>query len=297
MPRHASASPKAGTSIHRPAIDYGHRSVTDGTPTPGYQTLTPNQQLYTGLIFGGLLVSGFFFGIVAGYHRPQVIVVKATSDSESPKGSPSALRDKEKNEKFSEHASPKVSGSDGSTPPRTDSPPTPPSQKLPPTPSSGTPITPSPRPIDSDTGNKLGNNPVAMTPPVRKELPKEKEPPKGTVPPRGPMPPAGLTPVSFQKDVLPIFRAYCLNCHGAGSGKPKGGVDLRTVAAIMKGGGAPILVVGQPEKSAIYTTIEDMSMPPEGKRPTPQELAIIRNWILTGAKERRRRSPLPKDRR
>ena len=55
---------------------------------------------------------------------------------------------------------------------------------------------------------------IDMPPPPKKNEPKTPE----------------LTPVSFQKDVLPIFRTYCLNCHGSGTGKPKGDVDLRTVA-------------------------------------------------------------------
>jgi hypothetical protein len=134
-------------------------------------------------------------------------------------------------------------------------------------------------------------------PPPKKEEPKPEEPkvePPKVDPPKveSPPPPKKEPPkttvaVSFQKDVLPIFRTYCLNCHGTGTGKPRGDVDLRTVASIMKGGGGPIIEVGKPEKSAIYTSIVDNAMPPEGKRPGKGETDVIRDWILGGAKPRR----------
>lgn len=31
--------------------------------------------------------------------------------------------------------------------------------------------------------------------------------------------------ITFEKDIRPIFKAYCLDCHGAAE-KPKGGLDL-----------------------------------------------------------------------
>jgi hypothetical protein len=98
-----------------------------------------------------------------------------------------------------------------------------------------------------------------------------------------------VKPVAF-KEVLPILRAHCNNCHGD-VGKPKYGVDLRTVAAIMKGdkNGDPIVVPGNPEKSPLYESITSGRMPDEGKpAPSPEKMEILRNWILSGAKERRR---------
>jgi protein TonB len=103
--------------------------------------------------------------------------------------------------------------------------------------------------------------------------------------------------VSF-KQVEPILRAYCNNCHGA-AGRAKGGVDLTTLAAIRKGGrgGDPIIVPGDPEKSPLYESITSGRMPDEGRPPPPKEqLEIIKNWILSGCKERRRvirRRPSP----
>ncbi|MBA2224654.1 c-type cytochrome domain-containing protein [Thermogemmata fonticola] len=280
MPRKATAKvqpPPAANHAESDSLDFS----IGAPPSPrsgGYQPLSENGQLYAWLIFGGMIAGGFFFGIVAGYQRAPIIVqASAESKANSGEKAPATPGSTDKTE--NKEPTPKT----GSTP------------TLPPTPPNG-----NEKGTSSGSSGTTGDipppkNEVAsnVPPPPPPQPPKNPPPPKNSDPPpkkeASPPPPANLTPVSFQKDVLPIFRTYCLNCHGAGSGKPKGGVDLRTVAAIMKGGGAPILVVGQPEKSAIYTTIEDMSMPPEGKRPTPQELAIIRNWILTGAKERRRR--------
>lgn len=281
MPRKATAKvqpPPAATHAESDSLDFSP-GISPPPHSAGYQRLSENGQLYAWLIFGGMIAGGFFFGIVAGYQRAPIIVqASAESKANAVEKAPATSGSTDKTE--NKEPTPKT----GSTP-------TPP-----PTPSSG-----NDKGTSSGTPSKTGESSVPppknevasnVPPPTPPQPPKNPSPPKNSEPPpkkESSPPPANLTPVSFQKDVLPIFRTYCLNCHGAGSGKPKGGVDLRTVAAIMKGGGAPILVVGQPEKSAIYTTIEDMSMPPEGKRPTPQELAIIRNWILAGAKERRRR--------
>ncbi|HEV3260383.1 MAG TPA: c-type cytochrome domain-containing protein [Gemmataceae bacterium] len=38
----------------------------------------------------------------------------------------------------------------------------------------------------------------------------------------------------FEKDVLPLFQARCLRCHGAG--ERKAGLDLRTSAGLLKAG-------------------------------------------------------------
>ena len=39
----------------------------------------------------------------------------------------------------------------------------------------------------------------------------------------------------FERDVLPIFTANCLSCHGGTSVDTQSGLDLRTAAATFKG--------------------------------------------------------------
>lgn len=141
------------------------------------------------------------------------------------------------------------------------------------------PKEPEPKPVEPEP------KPMEPEPKTKEPEPKPKEPePKPKEP--EPKKPAAKA-VSF-KEVTPIFRAYCGNCHGL-AGKPKGDVDLRTVAAIKKGGsGGDILTVGDPQKSQLYLSIKQGTMPPEGKGPSPAELQLIHDWIASGAKERRR---------
>lgn len=98
-----------------------------------------------------------------------------------------------------------------------------------------------------------------------------------------------IKPVAF-KELEPIFRQYCNNCHGA-VGRPKAGVDLRTAAAILKGNENGALVKpGDPENSPLYLSVKPPSatMPPDGKSgPNDKELKLIHDWIASGAKPRR----------
>jgi hypothetical protein len=151
---------------------------------------------------------------------------------------------------------------------------------------------PKPAVTPNPTPNPLPPEPKGKEPePKPKEPePKPKEPePKPKAKEPEPKAKVDVKPVAF-KEVLPILRTHCNNCHGD-VGKPKFGVDLRTVASIMKGdkNGDPIVVPGNPEKSPLYESITSGRMPEEGKpAPPPEKLEIIRNWILSGAKERRR---------
>jgi hypothetical protein len=193
-------------------------------------------------VFGGLVLVGFLFGVVAGYESAKPVVVervaKATPDPPEPtpkKGQPV-------------QPVPAVK--------KTDSPP----QK------------PEPMKGDSPKVDPPRTDPVDAPPPPKKVEPKSPT----------------LSPVSFQREVLPILRTHCLNCHGAGTGKPKADVNLTSIASMKRSPGK-ILVPGKPEESDVYTSITEREMPDGGRpKPTPKELATLRNWILTGAKERRR---------
>lgn len=128
------------------------------------------------------------------------------------------------------------------------------------------------------------------TPPPKKEPPKavvtsETKKPTEVKPTPEPKKPPMVAKVSFEKEILPLFRSKCLNCHG-GVGNPKGGLDLRTVAAIMKGGDSgPGVKPNDLEKSPVWTSVDEGSMPPSGKDPlTDAEKMLVRNWILSGAK-------------
>lgn len=88
----------------------------------------------------------------------------------------------------------------------------------------------------------------------------------------------------FEKDVRPIFKASCFHCHGE-SGQSEGGLDLRLVRLMAKGGesGAAI-VAGKREESSIYQRVRDGEMPPDkAHQLTPQQVETIGKWIDAGA--------------
>ena len=163
--------------------------------------------------------------------------------------------------------------------------------------------TPAPKPDPEPPPSTPAPQPTPQPPPPQPE-PKVQPQPKAQLPEPQPQPkivdpePKKKEPepkkievkaVSF-KQVEPILRAHCNNCHGA-AGRAKGGVDLTTLAAIRKGGrgGDPIIVPGDPDKSPLYESITSGRMPDEGRPAPPKEqLEIIKQWILGGCKERRR---------
>src|SRR5438105_8374989 len=95
--------------------------------------------------------------------------------------------------------------------------------------------------------------------------------------------PARADVPDFETHVLPILRARCWKCHS--DGKPKGSLDLRTKAAMLRGGDTgPALVLGAMGKSPLVKRIEAGEMPPEGEaRLAPEQVAVLKAWITAGA--------------
>ncbi len=88
-------------------------------------------------------------------------------------------------------------------------------------------------------------------------------------------------------DVLPIFEAKCVACHG--SNDPKEGLALNTHAAVIQGGehGA-VVVPGDPSGSRLVQFIDGTKSPrmPFKQKPLSQEeIDKISKWIEQGAKE------------
>lgn len=102
-------------------------------------------------------------------------------------------------------------------------------------------------------------------------------------PAAGPTPTQG--PVSFSADVLPIFKAKCVICHGK-----LGGWDSSTYETVMTSGDhAPTVITGDAENSLLAqkltgTHLEGTIMPPAGKLP-PDEIQVILDWIIEGAQD------------
>src|SRR5437660_8906515 len=87
----------------------------------------------------------------------------------------------------------------------------------------------------------------------------------------------------FEKDVLPLFQARCLKCHGAD--KQKAGLDLRTKAGLLKGGETgPALKPGSARDSLLWEKLATNKMPPGKEKLTEAEKALVRTWIDKGAR-------------
>ena len=87
--------------------------------------------------------------------------------------------------------------------------------------------------------------------------------------------------VTYEDQVLPIFRNACLNCHNPD--KKKAGLDLTTYQGTLQGSeNGKVLQSGNPGGSLLYKCIkqtEDPKMPPKGDKLNDQEIAIIEKWI------------------
>lgn len=88
-----------------------------------------------------------------------------------------------------------------------------------------------------------------------------------------------VTP-DFQRDVLPLFEAKCLRCHGAK--RRDGKLDMRTLEAMLAGGvSGPALKPGNAQKSLLIELLHYNEMPPKKETPrvTKEEMVLLRNWI------------------
>ena len=91
-------------------------------------------------------------------------------------------------------------------------------------------------------------------------------------------------PPTFERDVRPILKAYCLDCHGAGE-QLKGKLDLRLARSARRGGkSGPAVVAGQPEESLLLIRVQAGEMPPTDKKVPPAQAAILERWIAAGAR-------------
>jgi len=107
-------------------------------------------------------------------------------------------------------------------------------------------------------------------------------------------------PVSFNKDINPIFVANCLNCHdGSGEGSSTSGFSVKTYGSVMKGTKfGPVIEPGSSVSSSLYRMVahkvkEEIQMPPhhdkglaKGREDalTLRQIELIEKWIDEGAK-------------
>lgn len=102
----------------------------------------------------------------------------------------------------------------------------------------------------------------------------------------------------FARAIEPMLTAKCGSCHSAE--KAKGGLDVSSFAALLKGGedGAGV-VAGKPDESHVLKRMvlpldDDDHMPPKGKpQPSANDVALLKWWISQGAKLDQKASEIP----
>jgi hypothetical protein len=97
-------------------------------------------------------------------------------------------------------------------------------------------------------------------------------------------------PVDFTKDVQPILDDKCVACHNVAIAESR--LVLEDVPSILKGGKrGPAIMAKEPDKSLLYLVAsrgQQPAMPPlpnkvSAAAVTPEELGLIKQWILEGA--------------
>ncbi len=91
--------------------------------------------------------------------------------------------------------------------------------------------------------------------------------------------------VSYDGDILPIFRAECIACHNEDDAE--GDLNLASYDGLMTGGASgPVVDPGDPDESLLYRLVAHLdqpSMPPETPMIAPESVAAIKQWIASGA--------------
>jgi cytochrome c553 len=90
----------------------------------------------------------------------------------------------------------------------------------------------------------------------------------------------------FEKKVRPVLLTHCFSCHSMQAKKVRGGLQVDSRTALLKGGDSgPALVPGSPDKSLLVQVLlhgDAGNMPPKGKLPDAI-IADLREWVKIGA--------------
>lgn len=101
----------------------------------------------------------------------------------------------------------------------------------------------------------------------------------------------GKKEVSYQVDVQPILKKYCMECHvETGEGYLKSGLLMVSYDSLMKGTKfGPVVKPGDTLTSALNMLVEGRADPslrmPHAKEPLPAEaIEALKNWVAQGAR-------------
>ncbi|HUF76131.1 MAG TPA: c-type cytochrome domain-containing protein [Longimicrobiales bacterium] len=91
-------------------------------------------------------------------------------------------------------------------------------------------------------------------------------------------------PVSFSRQVLPIFQETCVECHGPETMEVE--LGLTTYAEVMKGSEyGPVVEAGSPDESILLDMVAAGEMPQDAPPLDEDEISLIRTWIEQGAQD------------
>jgi cytochrome c553 len=101
--------------------------------------------------------------------------------------------------------------------------------------------------------------------------------------------PVAAAELQFERDILPIFTARCLQCHGHDG--PQAGLDLSSAGSLLRGSrNGPVVIAGASERSVLFQKVSSHAMPPRaaGMPLSPTQIETLRRWIdtLTDANRR-----------
>ena len=91
----------------------------------------------------------------------------------------------------------------------------------------------------------------------------------------------------FERDVAPLLKKYCLGCHN--NDDREGKFPLETYADLVQGGAkGPAFLAGDAAGSRMLRMLTGQlkpAMPPKDEpQPTAEEIAVLKNWVIGGAK-------------
>ncbi|MCH2210345.1 MAG: DUF1549 domain-containing protein [Fuerstiella sp.] len=97
------------------------------------------------------------------------------------------------------------------------------------------------------------------------------------------------TTQGFRKNVLPILKENCFECHSHDTKQARGGLVLDSRSGWVKGGeSGPAIVPGRPDESLLIQAVryEHLEMPPTGKLPD-RLIHQLERWVADGAPDPR----------
>jgi len=103
-----------------------------------------------------------------------------------------------------------------------------------------------------------------------------------TLPAWGAPAPAAGDKLTYERDIRPILRAHCFDCHGGS--EVKGQLDLRLRRLMVQGGeSGPAIEPGNPAASYLLDRVRSGEMPPGENKLSAREIDVLESWIAAGA--------------